>query len=344
MKLFLSWSGETSRQVATVLHEWMPYMLHAIHPFISSGDISKGDRWSDVIAEELRDAQYGIICVTPYNLHKPWMNFEAGVLTRVIKHACVTPFLFRVDRADVNGPLSQFQSTEFTKDDTFSLVYSINKNLAPELHVDKVLLRRNVDYWWEHLKKDLDQIPETSTTETRAFYPWLRTFNDLAIYDVADKNACRTIWFVTNDLFKYALRDEVRAKVVENLKHIKYRYVFPEPVSADEIAAKNDLERMKEQSSGRLEYRGVARDLFTEQAASDYIMIESACDRRPTVFVRLPTDANACEYWVDAEERAAKGFFRRFMQLWTYCDAVCDVSHAKTSDLLQTQLSVVKRS
>jgi hypothetical protein len=321
----------------------MPYMLQAIHPFISSGDISKGDRWSDVLAEELQDAQYGIICVTPYNLHKPWMNFEAGALTRVIKSACVTPFLFRVSRSDVNGPLSQFQSTEFTKDDTFSLVYSINKNLPPALQVDKVLLRRNVDYWWQHLKKDLDQIPETSATETRAFYPWLRRFEDLAIYDIDEKSECRTVWFVTNDLFKYALRDGLRNKIAESLSRVKYRYLFPEPANDDDAANKSALEKMRDDSGGQLELRCVARELFQEQAASDYIMIQSACDRRPTVFVRLPAAA-ACEYWVDAEERSAQGFFRRFSQLWQHCDSTCLTTPAKTADLLHTTLAAVKAS
>jgi hypothetical protein len=60
MKVFLSWSGEVSHKVAAELHTWLPYILQRVKPFLSSGDISKGERWSDVLANELQDASYGI--------------------------------------------------------------------------------------------------------------------------------------------------------------------------------------------------------------------------------------------------------------------------------------------
>ena len=43
-----------SKQVAESLRRWLPYMIQSINPFISSGDISKGDTWSDVLAHELQ--------------------------------------------------------------------------------------------------------------------------------------------------------------------------------------------------------------------------------------------------------------------------------------------------
>lgn len=44
MKVFLSWSGERSRLVATALHEWLPQVINAVEPFISS-NIDAGARW-----------------------------------------------------------------------------------------------------------------------------------------------------------------------------------------------------------------------------------------------------------------------------------------------------------
>ena len=114
MKVFLSWSGEASQAVATALHNWLPYMHHAIKPFMSSADINAGDKWSDDLSHELKDAQYGIVCVTAFNVHKPWMNFEAGALAH-LPH--LAPFLFRLERGALsNSPLMQFQLTEFSPD------------------------------------------------------------------------------------------------------------------------------------------------------------------------------------------------------------------------------------
>ena len=46
MKVFISWSGKTSFEVAKVLKEWIPCVIQDIEPYFSSDDIDKGARWS----------------------------------------------------------------------------------------------------------------------------------------------------------------------------------------------------------------------------------------------------------------------------------------------------------
>ena len=79
MKVFLSWSGETSRAVACALRDWLPYVIQSVKPFVSTSDIEKGQRWSDVLSQELSSTAYGIICLTPFNVRSPWLNFEAEI-------------------------------------------------------------------------------------------------------------------------------------------------------------------------------------------------------------------------------------------------------------------------
>ena len=67
MKVFLSWSGDKSREVALILNEWLPNVMQWVKPFMSAEDIKKGARWSADVAKELEDTNFGIICVTPDN-------------------------------------------------------------------------------------------------------------------------------------------------------------------------------------------------------------------------------------------------------------------------------------
>ena len=67
-------------------------MIQAIKPYISSEDIAEGARWSTEIAKELESSNFGIIFVTKENVHSPWINFEAGALSREIEKSHVTPW------------------------------------------------------------------------------------------------------------------------------------------------------------------------------------------------------------------------------------------------------------
>src|SRR5260370_7683582 len=108
MKVFIGWSGETSHEVALALHEWLPRVIQAVKPYVSSEDIAKGARWSASIAAELQASSYGIICVTRENSESPWINFEAGALSREIEKSFVTPSFFYLKTPALRGPLPHF--------------------------------------------------------------------------------------------------------------------------------------------------------------------------------------------------------------------------------------------
>lgn len=165
MKVFLSWSGEKSHKVATIFREWLPSVIQSLYPYVSSEDIDKGARWSTDISKELADSTFGILCVTKENINAPWLNFEAGALSKTIDNTFVSPFLFDIKRSEVDGPILQFQSTIFEKDDILKLVRTINKASGEEiLNDDRLTTTFNV--WYPSLEKSLKEIQAVSPTNS----------------------------------------------------------------------------------------------------------------------------------------------------------------------------------
>ena len=179
MKVFISWSGENSHKVACALRDWLPYMIQAIKPFVSTGDTCKGERWSDVLAKHLEDTQFGIICLTPSNVKASWLNFEAGALSKSIGQSSLSPLLFHIKPDELKGPLALFQSTTFSKEDIFNLLTTINNKLNPAARLDLALLRHTFEMWWPHLERALLQA--TQKHESATGYDWLYKPSDISL-------------------------------------------------------------------------------------------------------------------------------------------------------------------
>lgn len=125
MKVFLSWSGDRSKNTAKILESWVRKIIHSAEPWMSP-DIEKGVRWGLEITGQLERSRVGIICLTRENLNEPWILFEAGALSKT-KEAYVCTFLLDLKPSDIEQPLAQFQHTQFDKEDVRKLVHTINQ-------------------------------------------------------------------------------------------------------------------------------------------------------------------------------------------------------------------------
>jgi len=157
MKVFLSWSGEQSHKVAVVFRDWFPSVIQSLVPYVSSEDIDKGARWSTDIAAELEDSTFGILCVTKDNINAPWLTFEAGALSKTMDKSFVSPFLFNIKRSEVDGPILQFQSTIFEKEDIKKLLKTLNKACGEDKLTDD-RLDKAFDVWFPTLESELNKI------------------------------------------------------------------------------------------------------------------------------------------------------------------------------------------
>lgn len=158
MKVFISWSGDLSRRIAVAFRDWLPSVIQAIQPYVSSEDIDKGARWVSDIAKELEQSSFGILCVTQENLDAPWLNFEAGALSKSIDKSRVCPFLFGLKRSDITtGPLLQFQSTLFERGDVSKLLHSLNM-VGESPCLDEARLESIFEVWWPKLQEALTHL------------------------------------------------------------------------------------------------------------------------------------------------------------------------------------------
>ncbi|MBI4717010.1 MAG: toll/interleukin-1 receptor domain-containing protein [Planctomycetes bacterium] len=163
MKVFIGWSGERSRALAQALHDWIPLVLHNVEPWVSEVDIEAGERWGEVVAKELADSNFGIICVTRENVASPWVLFEAGALAKTMQGSKVIPLLLDLEIRDITGPLAQFQAKKVERKGLNEVIDSMNQ--AANNEVPEARARELFDALWPKLEKEVKGIPKQPQTE-----------------------------------------------------------------------------------------------------------------------------------------------------------------------------------
>src|SRR5690554_5563070 len=167
MKVFISWSGEVSRQIGEAIKEWLPAVLQNVKPYFTPNDIEKGSRWNADISKELEQSKLGIFIYTKDNLESQWMLFEAGAISKTLDSSKVCPILFGLDNSDFKGPLTQFQTSQFQKTDFRKLIYSINNSLS-EQKLDEKVLEEVFEMWWPKLESKVAKVLESNQVSNTA--------------------------------------------------------------------------------------------------------------------------------------------------------------------------------
>jgi hypothetical protein len=169
MRVFLSWSGESSRQLALALRDWLPLVLHYVQPWMSNADIPAGERWASLVGRELEMSEFGILCLTRENHDRPWVMFEAGALARSVSESAVCPFLIDLSISDVSGPLTQFQAKKSDREGTLELLTAINGK-APQ-PVPSGRLSELFAVLWPKLEANIADLPSASPADSDAPAP-----------------------------------------------------------------------------------------------------------------------------------------------------------------------------
>jgi hypothetical protein len=154
MKVFISWSGDKSKQVALLLEEWIKMVIQASQPWVST-NIESGSLWFQEINEQLKEVSLGIVCITAENKEKPWILFEAGALAKGLNTNRVCTLLIDLKNEDVGQPLAQFNHSYPSKEGIYKLLTTINTQLGQQAlpqHILEKVFNKNWDDFEERFE------------------------------------------------------------------------------------------------------------------------------------------------------------------------------------------------
>ncbi|WP_153114539.1 toll/interleukin-1 receptor domain-containing protein [Rhodocyclus tenuis] len=163
MQIFISWSGERSRQIGEAFRHWLPDVIQSVRPYFTPDDITKGQRWAAEIADKLQNSQFGLFCITSENLTAPWLLFEAGAVSKDTKTGKVFPLLFGVESAQLSGPLLQFQATPYSREEVFKFLGAVNTETS--LPLSDIQLERAFDRCWQELDEKVQAVLSSDARE-----------------------------------------------------------------------------------------------------------------------------------------------------------------------------------
>jgi hypothetical protein len=149
MKIFISWSKPNSNSVALALKRFISRIFDDdidIQFFISSEDIYAGEKWFEVISNELTNSQLAIICLTQENRFSKWLDFESGAIAFNKETAIVCPFLFNIDSLEEGNPLKNFQFTKNNRQDLLRLIKTIRQKSSSTLTANQIEILFNNFY------------------------------------------------------------------------------------------------------------------------------------------------------------------------------------------------------
>lgn len=156
MKLFLSWSGPTSQRIASALRTLVGDIFPDVNPWMSQHDIAAGTNWNMSLSTELGETNFGVLCLTSYNLRSPWLLFEAGSLAKHPNTSRVIPYLYGLKPGEVPSPLSLFQGVSSDEQGTKSLLGAVNAARSTPYQQDK--LDRAFEKWWPDFERSTQEL------------------------------------------------------------------------------------------------------------------------------------------------------------------------------------------
>lgn len=146
--VFLSWSGERSKKVAEEFQNLFKDVFDpVIDCFLSTRNIAPGARSLQILFDSLEKCNYGISFIDSENARAPWIQFEAGALSKMGEDSKVMILLLDNNTESLQGtPFSEFQYKLFNKEHIESIFDEIIK-LCGQVSSRDTFLKRFENGW-----------------------------------------------------------------------------------------------------------------------------------------------------------------------------------------------------
>ncbi len=128
-KLFISWSGDLTKEIASNFFNLLNNVFSNISSRIFfSQYIEYGKYWYDKINNNLEKASYGVVFLSKNNLNSSWLNYELGGLS-VGNTENLTFFKVNKNVDTSHSPVNARQECPFTKNDIKTLLKNIKSKM-----------------------------------------------------------------------------------------------------------------------------------------------------------------------------------------------------------------------
>lgn len=149
-EVFFSWSGDKSKEIALKFQNLFKQVFEpAVTSFMSARDIGAGRRGLDLLFSKLEQCNYGVSFVDAENARAPWIQFEAGALSKLIDTSRVMVLSLDGNVQSLEDtPLNEFQHKLFNKEDIKSIFEGIIESYKLEKSKD-IFMQRFEGEWDE---------------------------------------------------------------------------------------------------------------------------------------------------------------------------------------------------
>jgi TIR domain-containing protein len=93
MKVFISWSGDYSKQLAAAIDWWLPKVLNQVEVYFSDIDIEVGSRWYHSIVDNLEKSDAGLVILTPEKHYSSVDHVRGRSKARSVTQGCAQFYL-----------------------------------------------------------------------------------------------------------------------------------------------------------------------------------------------------------------------------------------------------------